>query len=109
MTSIVQITTTVDSEQAAQAIAASLVEKRLAACVQISGPICSVYRWRGEIETSQEWICAIKSTTSQIDNIQAAIRELHTYDLPEIIVTQVTGGHEPYLEWVRQSTQQRSG
>lgn len=100
MAEYIQVVTTTDSEQEARKIAGGLVEKRLAACVQISGPVTSVYRWKGKIETDSEWICAIKSSMSLGDQLEAAIRELHSYEEPEIIALPIVGGSESYLKWL---------
>ncbi len=105
MNKIVQITTTVDDQQAAQRIADHLVEARLAACVQLIGPIHSTYRWQGAVESSQEWMCVIKTTDECEAAAQEAIIRMHSYDVPEILVSEVRGGHGPYMDWVRQSTQ----
>jgi periplasmic divalent cation tolerance protein len=100
MESIVQITTTLDSERAAEQLSTALVERRLAACVQIVGPVRSVFRWKGKIEISPEWMCVIKSAADRADDVQSAIRELHEYDVPEILITPVVDGHAAYLDWV---------
>ncbi|MEX0937573.1 MAG: divalent-cation tolerance protein CutA [Pirellulales bacterium] len=100
----VQITTTIDSEQAAEQIATALVGRRLAACVQIVGPVRSTFRWEGKIEISPEWMCIIKTAADRADDVQSAIRELHGYDVPEILVTPVTGGNRGYLDWVHSET-----
>ena len=100
MTAYIQVTTATETKTDAQAIADALVEKRLAACVQIIGPITSTYRWQGEIERAEEWLCVIKSRRDLYDDLEAAILEIHPYDVPEILITPVTGGSESYLEWL---------
>ena len=100
MPEYIQVLTTTDSEEEARQIAGGLVEKRLAACVQVSGPVTSVYRWKGKIETDAEWVCAIKSGEHLADQLEAAIRELHSYEEPEIIVLPIVGGSESYLQWL---------
>lgn len=100
MTDIIQIVTTAGSQQEANQIAAALIEQRLAACVQISGPITSVYRWQGKVENGQEWLCAIKTTRAAYPQIEAAIRQLHSYDEPEILALPVVAGSGGYLQWV---------
>jgi len=100
MTAYIQVTTATETKTDAQAIADALVEKRLAACVQIIGPITSTYRWQGEIERAEEWLCVIKSRRELYDDLEAAILEIHPYDVPEILITPVTGGSESYLEWL---------
>lgn len=100
MPNTIQVTTTTETRADAQAIADALVERRLAACVQIIGPITSTYRWRGKVETAEEWLCVIKSRRDLYDALEAAILELHPYDVPEILVTPVIGGSESYLDWL---------
>jgi periplasmic divalent cation tolerance protein len=105
MHSIVQITTSIDSQEAAQGIATALVEQRLAACVQVVGPITSTYRWQEAVESGAEWLAVIKTTDSQIEKVREAIRLIHTYEIPEIIVTPIVAGYEPYLDWVARSVE----
>jgi periplasmic divalent cation tolerance protein len=98
-----QVLTTAGSEEEAAAIAAALVERRLAACVQTTGPVKSIYRWRGAIENAEEWHCLAKTTASRLDAIEAAIRELHSYDEPEIVATPIVAGSAGYLRWIDES------
>jgi len=100
MTKPIQVLTTTETKSDAQAIARVVVEKRLAACVQVIGPITSTYRWQREIETTDEWLCVIKSRRDLYEQLEAAILEMHPYDVPEILVTPVTGGSESYLGWL---------
>lgn len=100
VTDFIQITTTTPTESAAQTIAHALVERRLAACVQIIGPITSTYRWQEGIETAQEWLCVMKSSKNRYKETEHAILELHSYETPEILVTPVTAGNARYLAWV---------
>ena len=100
MTDFVQVVTAVASKPDAERIAHALVERRLAACVQIVGPIQSVYRWQGAIETAEEWQCWIKSRRELCGEIQRAIRELHSYEVPEILVLSVLDGNADYLAWL---------
>lgn len=100
MTEAIQVVTTAGSKQEANKIANALVARRLAACVQVSGPITSTYHWQGKIETSQEWVCVIKSLASKYPALEAAICELHSYDVPEILATSVVAGHRGYLDWL---------
>ncbi len=95
-----QVTTTAGSENEAERISAALVERRLAACVQVAGPITSRYRWQGEIETAREWLCVAKTTAERYPKLEAAIRELHSYDEPEIVATPIVAGSAGYLEWI---------
>jgi periplasmic divalent cation tolerance protein len=105
VTPIVQIETAVGSESAASSLAAALVEERLAACVQILGPMESTYRWKGAVERSTEWLCRAKTTVTRSRAALARIRELHSYEQPEILVTSVSDGDEGYLKWVEEQVE----
>jgi periplasmic divalent cation tolerance protein len=96
----VQVLTTAGSEQEAERISAALVERRLAACVQIIGPIRSRYRWQDEVQEAEEWQCLAKTTASLYPEVEAAIRELHSYDEPEIVATPILAGSQGYLAWI---------
>ncbi|MFI7059847.1 divalent-cation tolerance protein CutA [Kribbella sp. NPDC050124] len=100
---LVGITTT-DSEDAAATLAEGLVRNELAACVQISSPIKSVYRWKGEIETDTEWQLWIKTRSDLADTVTAWIREHHSYDVPELVFMPVTAGNPEYLKWIIDET-----
>lgn len=103
MTDKVLVLTTAGSVAEAQKIAHELVERRLAACVNIVPRIQSVYRWEGKVETSEEYLLLIKTTKIRAAEVQAAIRELHSYDLPEYVVIAMEGGSEEYLKWIEDS------
>jgi periplasmic divalent cation tolerance protein len=96
----VQVLTTAGSEEEAERIAAVLVERRLAACVQILGPIVSRYRWHGIVEEAEEWQCLAKTEASRFPEVEAAIREAHSYEEPEIVATPIVAGSAGYLRWV---------
>ncbi|MBN1429338.1 MAG: divalent-cation tolerance protein CutA [Anaerolineae bacterium] len=96
----IQVITTVSSQEAAHQIARVLVEKRLAGCVQIVGPITSTYWWQGEVEVSKEWQCLIKSRQDLFEEIEKAILDMHPYDVPEILATPVAAGNQDYLTWL---------
>ncbi|RIK74292.1 MAG: divalent-cation tolerance protein CutA [Planctomycetota bacterium] len=100
MTDCIQITTSTGNRDEADRIAAALVERRLAGCVQIAGPVRSVYRWQGQVEHADEWLCLIKTTRRQYDAVEAAIAELHSYECPEIIATSIDRGSRAYLAWL---------
>jgi periplasmic divalent cation tolerance protein len=100
----IQIATALPSRDAAAGIAQLLVERNLAACVQVIGPVASTYRWQGAIEHAEEWCCLIKTTRVRYDSIEAAIHEAHPYDTPEIIATPIVAGHAPYLRWISDVT-----
>jgi periplasmic divalent cation tolerance protein len=105
MAECLQVTVTVGDEAEADAISAALVERRLAACVQTLGPIRSRYRWQGAIEQSQEWLLLVKTTDARYGELEAAVRDLHSYDEPEIVATRLTAGSAGYLAWVAESVE----
>jgi len=100
MLEAIQVTTTTEKREDAERIASWLVEQHLAACVQVSGPITSYYRWKGELETTDEWRCTIKTTAQAYEQVEQAVRELHPYDEPEILATPITAGSKGYLRWL---------
>ncbi len=103
MADCIQVQTTAGSEEEAERIASALIERRLAACVQVVGPISSRYRWQGEVETAREWICVAKTSAARYAEVETAIRELHSYDEPEIVATPIVAGSKGYLDWISQS------
>jgi len=103
MTDKLLVLTTTGSDTEARKIADALVERRLAACVNIVPKIRSVYRWKGKVETAEEFLLVIKTTRSQEQDVQSAIRELHSYELPECIVVSIEGGSKEYLNWITES------
>jgi periplasmic divalent cation tolerance protein len=96
----IQVLTTAGSEDEARRISEVLVERRLAACVQTIGPIVSRYRWQGEVETAREWLCLAKTAADRYEAVEAAIRELHSYEEPEIVATPIVAGSRGYLGWI---------
>ena len=82
MTGCFQVSTTVDSESVAEQIASALVEERLAACVQVLGPVSSIYRWEGVVTHATEWLCTAKTVEASLAALMARIRSLHSYQLP---------------------------
>lgn len=96
--------TTLPDAEAAQALAARLVELRVAACVNVMAPCRSVYRWQGKVEDTQEVPLLIKTTAARYADLEAAIRAAHPYELPEIIAIPVTRGLPDYLAWVAAET-----
>ena len=95
------LTTTATREDAGK-IARALVERRLAACVNLVA-IESVYRWKDAVESAEEWLLVIKTTAAAYDHVHAAIKELHTYDLPECVLLPIESGSEDYLAWIGES------
>jgi|SRR6476661_6058416 periplasmic divalent cation tolerance protein len=100
----IQVVTTVASADEARRLATALVEERLAACVQIVGPIESIYRWQGKVETATEWQCWIKTRRERYDALEATIRRLHSYEVPEILAVPIVAGSEAYLKWLTDET-----
>jgi periplasmic divalent cation tolerance protein len=100
VTDVIEVHTTLPSQEQANDLARRLVEARLAACVQVIGPIESTYRWEGKVEQAQEWLLLIKTTTSAYEAMELSLREWHPYEVPEIIALAVHAGSRGYLEWV---------
>ncbi len=100
----IQVMTTTEKKEEALRIARHLVEKGLAACVQVVGPIASIYRWQGKIEQAEEWQCLIKSRQDLFEKLAEAIRAIHPYETPEIIATEISAGSADYLKWLREET-----
>lgn len=98
----IQVLTTVGSEEEAERLSAALIDGRLAACVQVVGPIVSRYRWQGKVEADREWQCLAKTTAAKYAEVEAAMRRLHSYDEPEIIATPIVAGSAAYLAWVEE-------
>jgi periplasmic divalent cation tolerance protein len=103
MSDCVQVLTTAGSEAEAERIARLLVERKLAACVQVVGPVVSRYRWQGAIEEEREWQCLAKTTRDAYEAVEAAIREAHSYEEPEIIATPIVAGSPGYLAWIEEN------
>jgi periplasmic divalent cation tolerance protein len=97
------VLTTCGSLEEARSIAHTLVERQLAACVNIAPQIESVYRWQGEIETATECLLLIKTTQDACDRLRDALSELHSYEVPECIQIAIEDGSAAYLEWIRES------
>lgn len=94
------VLTTTGARETAETLAEALVERRLAACVSIVGPIRSIYRWEGKIEREEEFLLLIKTTAEQAARLGDAFRELHTYEVPERVELEIAGGSEEYLAWL---------
>ena len=99
-----QVTTTATTKDDAARLAHMAVEQRLAACAQVSGPITSVYRWEGRVETNDEWICVFKTSARARHALEEAIREGHRYTTPEIVAIPIEGGDAAYLAWIDAGT-----
>ena len=100
MTDKIVVFSTCDSEEQAGRIARELVEQKLAACVNILPGARSVYRWKGQMQDSAEWLLIIKSRRDLMDRLRSAIGKIHTYEVPELLAVPVVDGSESYLAWL---------
>ncbi len=98
------VSTTVDSGESAERIAAALIDARLAACVQISGPLESHYVWAARRERAREWLCTIKTRAALFPSLCETLTRAHPYDTPEIVATAMTGIGECYAAWIDAQT-----
>jgi len=103
MTDYKLVLTTAGSQDEARTIAHALVEGRLAACVNIMPAVESIYRWRENVDESQEWMLLIKTTAGAFERVRDAIRKLSSYELPECVCVSVEDGSAGYLEWIEKS------
>ena len=101
MEEYIQVFVTNDKKEDAEKIARVLVKDRMAGCTQIVGPIVSTYWWKGNIETAEEWLCLIKSKKSLYQKIEKVVKEMHTYETPEIIAIPIVDGSKDYFEWLK--------
>jgi periplasmic divalent cation tolerance protein len=103
MTDAKLVLTATGSKEEARKIAHTLVERRLAACINIVPQVDSIYRWEGEIENAQEWLLLIKTTGAAFERVRDAIKELHSYEVPECICISIDNGSLDYLQWIADS------
>lgn len=103
------VTTTLPSREAAERVAEAAVTERLAACSQVQGPITSIYRWHGAVETATEWYCHFKTTEDRLPSLEARLVEWHPYEVPEIIAVPVAHGAPAYAAWVAAEVQPQPG
>ncbi len=103
MTDKILVLTTTGSKDEARRIGRALVERQLAACVNIVPPVHSIYRWEGTIEEAEEWLLMVKTTRAAFERVREAILELHSYEVPECISILVDDGSAGYLGWISQS------
>lgn len=101
---VVYITT--DSVQAADSLAAALVQEKLAACVNRIGPIQSTYIWQEQLQQDAEYLLMVKTSAARLQALQQRVQELHSYDVPEIIAVPVVAGLPAYLDWINMQTQE---
>jgi periplasmic divalent cation tolerance protein len=95
---------TVATPEEGERLAAALVDERCAACVNIVGPIRSIYRWEGSVHNDQEFLLIIKTCTSRFAALEQRVRALHSYQTPEVVALPITAGSAPYLDWWRAQT-----
>jgi len=107
MPDLVIVLTTMPDDARADELARTIVEERLAACVNVHGPMMSTYRWKGGVERDVERQIVIKTARDRVAALEARLRQLHPYELPEFVVIAVEAGSDAYLRWVGDET--RSG
>ena len=100
MAEYIQVSTTTDKRKDAQKIANALVKNRLAGCVQIVGPVASTYWWQDNMETTEEWLCLIKTRKDLYGQLERALKQIHPYETPEIVAVPITAGSKEYLDWL---------
>lgn len=103
MTDFIQVLTTLEKKDDAEKIARALVEKRIAACVQIIGPLTSFFQWQGKLDSAQEYLCVIKSRNDLFQEMETIIKSMHPYEVPEILATPITKGNKDYLSWLAET------
>lgn len=103
------VLTTAGSEERARLIGRELVERGLAACVNVLSEVRSIYRWKGEVLDERERLLLIKTSVAKFEQVAAAIRELHTYEVPEILMLPLASGGAEYLAWLAESIEETPG
>ncbi|MFF3888807.1 divalent-cation tolerance protein CutA [Streptomyces sp. NPDC001914] len=98
------VSTTTDTAEKAEALARGAITARVAACAQVSGPVTSVYRWQGAVESAAEWKVLFKTTAARYPALEKYLLDAHDYDTPEIVATPVVAGSPDYLRWVEEET-----
>jgi periplasmic divalent cation tolerance protein len=104
MTEFVMAYITAGTDAEAEVIAAALVEEKLAACVNVLGPVASIYRWQGEIEQAREIVLLAKTRAALFERLRDKVKALHSYDTPCIVAYPIVDGFAPYLDWIRAET-----
>ena len=105
MPEFVQVLTTVGNQDEARRIADALIERRLAACVHIVGPVESFYRWQGKIEDANEAVMIVKTRMSLAEKVTAGVKSGHSYETPAVLVLPILGGSQPYIDWILAETE----
>jgi periplasmic divalent cation tolerance protein len=105
----IQVFTTVEKREDADRMASNVVEKRVAACVQIVGPIHSTYRWKGKVEEAGEWLLLMKTRRDLFSSLEKEIKTIHPYEVPEIIALPIVAGSASYLDWIAAETKEQGG
>ena len=105
MTGPVVVLTALAAPPDAERIARALVEERLAACVNVVPGVVSIYRWKGVVEKENELLLVIKTIGEKVEQLKARLLQLHPYELPEVVVIPIGGGHKAYLEWIAEQVQ----
>ena len=100
----IQVSTTVEKKEDADRIARTLVEGRVAACVQVIGPVRSTYWWKGNVEEASEWLCVMKTRENLYADLEASLKAVHPYEVPEIVAIPVVKGSAVYLHWIEEET-----
>ena len=104
MVKYIQVSTTVEKKEDADRIARTLVEDRVAACVQVIGPVKSTYWWKGNVEEASEWLCVMKTREKLYADLEASLKAVHPYEVPEIVAVPVVKGSVVYLRWIEEET-----
>lgn len=104
ITDCLQVTVSASSREEADRLGGSAVERRLAACAQVVGPMGSTYRWGDRVQQAEEWLCLLKTTAIRYPALEHHLRSIHSYDNPEIIATALAAGSADYLGWLRAET-----
>ncbi|GAB3163774.1 divalent-cation tolerance protein CutA [Microbispora hainanensis] len=105
----IEVRVTASSRDEADRIALAVVTCRLAACAQVVAPISSTYWWAGEVQQAEEWLLLMKTTADRFEDLAACVRELHSYEVPEIVAVPIVQGTPDYLEWIRRETAPERG